>query len=348
MLKVTASHPTHHYHRCLYEHMLDRVVELKPDGHEYSEEDILRLALTSDIFHLHWPENMYKGDREKIIGFITRLKQSGIKIVWTLHNLLPHRNLKDGERLYAEIASMADGAIHHSEWGKNRAIAALPFKSNCIHRTIFHGHFRSIIPTDIRLNRFKFRKKTEREYGLHPTRIRLGIIGSPRNGKMTEEFISVFKTVPREDVGLFNTSASSDAPPPSHEDHRITSIPYSFIDRDVFYRRLAAIDLLILPFSPDTRMLTTGVIADAIAMGIPCARTSWGYLAETLGSNAIFMGDTPTETRHFLESLSQSEIKKFKRKISKIEPIFNWKRLARDTESLFYAVVSAHQETFKA
>ena len=43
--------------------------------------------------------------------------------------------------------------------------------------------------------------------------------------------------------------------------------PYAMVDVELYARRLAACDVVALPFRPDGEMLATGVASDVIGMG---------------------------------------------------------------------------------
>lgn len=102
------------------------------------------------VVHLHWPEALIKTkepQREEIDLAERQLaywKQSGAKIVVTRHNILPHKHLIQGERLYYITNAAADIVLHFAQYSideykqryKNEA-----FLSKQQHVIIPHGNY---------------------------------------------------------------------------------------------------------------------------------------------------------------------------------------------------------------
>lgn len=290
MLRVATEAGHHHYHRSLYGPLADRVVETSFGAHLLGRPDAARARLRHvDLHHLHWPEWFTGDDLPAARRFCEVLTEADVRLVWTQHNLVPHL---DGEwsELYALIAGRADGVVHHSAWGMERALARWPYREGCVHRVIPHGHWGNLAPDhDDPAWRAARRAEAEAELDLAPCRLRLGIVGAPRRDKDVVGFAEAFAASGRDDLGLLVLSlAEGEAVP---DDPRITGRPYEFVDRATYDRRLAAIDVLVLPFAPDGQMLTTGVAADAIAGGVPALVTSWPYLVESLGEAGLPLGD---------------------------------------------------------
>lgn len=69
-----------------------------------------------DIIHFQWPEKVFGGgnkiDLEKISKHLDLLKEKGVKLLITCHNLEPHKKNGDLSRLYALLYTRCD-AIHH-------------------------------------------------------------------------------------------------------------------------------------------------------------------------------------------------------------------------------------------
>lgn len=87
-----------------------------------------------DVLHLHWLYPYWSEGAPnvlrrmlRIVDFgrvVERIQRSGIRVVWTVHNLLPH----DGagplvRRVYRFVHRSADLRVHHSEWSREAARA---------------------------------------------------------------------------------------------------------------------------------------------------------------------------------------------------------------------------------
>src|SRR6185312_9409644 len=108
-----------------------------------------------DLLHLAWPERWSGVDTAGTAQVIDAVRAAGVKIVWTQHNLMPHRR-KDatGFASYALWANAADLVIHHSEYGQRVALATHTYGPHTRHVVIPHGawterydHHRSISRT---------------------------------------------------------------------------------------------------------------------------------------------------------------------------------------------------------
>ena len=81
----------------------------------------------ADVIHVHWPDGLWRQRGKGILArmrgvrqmrlFLALAKQSGLRLVWTVHNLGAHEG---GDwvdaRAYATIARMADLVVCHSRW----------------------------------------------------------------------------------------------------------------------------------------------------------------------------------------------------------------------------------------
>ena len=226
-----------------------------------------------DVFHLAWPEWWSGTDPERTRATIGQVKRSGVKILWTQHNLVPHRDKSDAARdSYALWAEAADAVIHHSEHGRDIALDTYRYGDDTIHRVIPHGHWG---PVHERY-RHADRHAIEHLEGWGSAGLRVAVIGAPRDEKDLESVIEAVAACERDDIQLLIRT-----------DERVTSSPdprivldRGGVDEARYVRRLAAFDALIFPFRPDG-MLTTGTAFDAIAAGLPAITTEWTFFDET-------------------------------------------------------------------
>lgn len=286
LLRVATNAAHHHYHRSLYDRLAGEVVERSMVSPPLDDPARARERLRHvDVFHLHWPEWFVPPEPEAAAAFCELLDASEVRLVWTQHNLEPHSKDERHHAVYQVFAEHVDLAIHHSEWGRDRMLATYRFREGARHVVIPHGHFGELMPE---VDDFD-RGEVEHELGLEPCAIRIGIVGAPRAEKQTQQFMETFAHVDRDDLQLLVLSLDEDETGP--DDPRIVALPYEFVDRTTYNRRLAAIDVLALPFDPDGSMLTTGVVADVIGLGRPAIASTWGYLTETLGDAALVYDD---------------------------------------------------------
>ena len=140
--------------------------------------------------------------------------------------------------------------------------------------------------------------------GLPDCAIRLGIVGAPRAEKDVQSVIDAVHRCSRADIGLFVGSLRDEQVP---DDPRIVAPEYRHVPHDQYLDRVAACDVLVLPYQ-STGMLTTGVPADAIAAGRAMLASPWPYLAEHLGDAAITYDGTVDGLVEVLEALTVEQV----------------------------------------
>ncbi len=91
-----------------------------------------------DIVHIHWPDVLGKYNHRRIsLERLTRrfqnLKERGIKIVTTCHNLVPHySNDKRRKQLYTLVYDISDCIIHLGSYSLNLFKQKYPSKQNLL------------------------------------------------------------------------------------------------------------------------------------------------------------------------------------------------------------------------
>ena len=262
---------THHYHRSVYDPLAGDVVERQVSTGRLLGRDLDHLAAW-DVFHLHWPEWFLGPDLDRHRIAIDALRTSGVRIVWTQHNLVPHDKDPRLHDVYTAWAAAADGVVHHSEYGQRRVRDRYPFREDAVHRVIPHVHFGHLSGDADR-----------REDGV----LRLGVVGAPRAEKDVQSVLDAFTRVRRRDVELHVWCLGPGDVVP--DDPRITAVPYEMVERTVYDERLRSLDALVLPFA-EADMITTGTVGDVIGAGVPALVSDWGYLREALGAAGLPYG----------------------------------------------------------
>jgi hypothetical protein len=329
LLRVGVADATHHYHRSLYDPLADEVVETAFGAHLLRRPAAARARLDEiDVFHLHWPE-WFVDDPEVAEEFVQLLRATRTTLLWTQHNLRPHRDLLRAFDLYQTFASAADVVVHHSAWGRDTVLERYEFRSDAQHLVLPHGHFGELSRSAADVDR----GEAERELGLEPCAIRIVVVGAPRREKDTQQFMDVFASTTRDDLQLLVLALDDERVP---DDPRIHAMRYEFVPRDLYNRRLATADVLAMPFDPDGDMLTTGVVGDAIGMGLPAIVSSWPYLTETMGPAGLVY-DSPDALGSLLENLSQEQVDVAARAACARRPDLAWPAIS---QRLFDALIA--------
>jgi glycosyltransferase involved in cell wall biosynthesis len=108
-----------------------------------------------DILHLHWPEPYWREPeasqkrqawRVRRLGrLLSRLRNRGLRIVWTVHNLEHHEGTGAADWLgYELLHAMTDLRILHSEW--SRRVAADRFGGPGDTIVMLHGNYVGVLP----------------------------------------------------------------------------------------------------------------------------------------------------------------------------------------------------------
>jgi hypothetical protein len=333
LLRVGSTAFGHHYDEALYSPIADRVIERPPPvGWQATAESTFA---DIDLVHMHWPEWVAFDDLAAHEAILRNLREYGVPVVWTAHNLTPHEHRPDVyDPIYAAWARDAAAVVHHSEYGKARMLARYEFGAACRHVVIPHGHFGGMwsaagLPD---------RATAEARLGLAPCAIRIGLVGAPRADKLVQAVLDGVAGCRRDDVQLVCWSLDRDDTVP--DDARIAIAErYRGCDAATYATRLAACDALALVFDPDGDMLATGTAADAQGVGLPALTSEWGYLTETLGAGAIPCGHTATSIAAAIDALTPDRIAAAAAATRERRAAYDWGPIATRTADLFERVV---------
>ncbi len=334
-LNVMSSRFLHPYHRELYGQMADHVIDFPfPQDDFQNASDKTSCFQQIDIFHMHWPELVLDAEIASHTELIQTLKHLGIRIVWTQHNLLPHRDAPVWIDIYQAWANAADAVLHHSHWGKERALSFRGYAQEAIHAVIPHGHWGNLIENE----GLDDGAEPGAEWIGKRERIQLGIMGAPREPKNVFEVVDSFLASDRADLELVIYSLRSDEEIPPHP--RIYATRYRRGPRPVYNRRLSTIDVLILPFGDGGTMLTTGLVGDVVGMGIPALTSNWEYLHEMLGDAGIPFGLDSGDLTRCLNTLTREQLETAATASRKLQEDYSWSKIAAQTLSLLQHVAS--------
>lgn len=276
MVRLLTTGLTHHYHRSVYDPLARDVVERQVSTGRLLSPEAGDYLAAWDVFHLHWPEWFLGPDVGRHRAVIETLRSSGVRVVWTQHNLVPHDKDPRQGPIYEAWAAAADGVVHHSEYGRRRVLERYPFRDDAVHRVIPHVHFGHFTGD-------------ASPSGAGP--IRIGMVGAPRAEKDVQSVLDAFARVRRTDVELHLWCLGPGDVVP--DDPRITAVPYEMVDRGLYDERLRSLDVLVLPFR-EADMITTGTVGDVIGAGVPALISDWGYLHEALGDAGLRYSDDLT------------------------------------------------------
>jgi glycosyltransferase involved in cell wall biosynthesis len=254
----------------------------------------MRDNLPINVLHLHWTEAYTRsGSRAGSIGYWSKLladlllvRLSGVRIVWTLHNLLPHECRDAGDELFFRrlLRHCVDAAIVHGVQGRLDAIEKLGFPDARI-SVIPHGNYRTVYPpAGEGLRR-------DARHGLPEGHRVFLFFGMMRPYKGLERLLRVWTQLQLHNASLWLAGPCPDPTYGSEIDCLAAQSPQvemhsGFHEGEAVTRLFAAADVCVLPFE---RVQTSGSVVLAMSFGKPVVAPRLGELPETLGPAADYL-----------------------------------------------------------
>lgn len=309
------------------------------------------IELRPDIVHLHWPEAMMtrdgvRGDTGEVVLDVflalRKLQRAGIRLVWTMHNLVPHeRESPDAEEaVYRLFAAVVDGVSHHSHWGKAKALETYAYRG--VHAIVRHGYR----PESARLmpSRTDARKALDIP---HDLRVYLWF-GGIRAGKRLEVLVEAMKR--RDDPSeLLLLPTRGD---PQHVEEirsqaagarTIRLLEHErFVPDETLRLYAAACDLLV--FCHGDRHLTSGGPHLSQDFLRPQITLESPYAREVLGDGGIYVpnkGDRVKNLCRAMDSITPDLLEEKTRLIKAGRKAFAWRKSGLATAKLYRKVLAS-------
>jgi beta-1,4-mannosyltransferase len=237
--------------------------------------DLQRSGLPT-ILHLHWLHLVLKDSssakeaRRRADVFLRTVdaqRDAGSRLVWTVHNILPHESQFDDEeaRLCGEVAARAD--VVHVMAARTPELVA-PYFSLPADRLLHVPHMSYVGAYEDRVSRLDARH----ELGLLPDELVYLVLGALRPYKGLPELLDAWGEVDRDAPRrLVLAGAPSDEPGMAEVVERAAVDPRIVLDArkipaeemQVFLR---AADVAVLPYR---RSLNSGALLLALTFGLP-------------------------------------------------------------------------------
>jgi beta-1,4-mannosyltransferase len=235
-----------------------------------------------DVVHLHWLEYLIAGGplRSALRGVrlaraLRRLRRSGKRVVWTVHNLRSHERrhpLVEDVAARAALRS-ADHVIAHSRYaarrvgesyGAGRGLEVVP-----------HGNFVGFYPPPRRS-----RAQTRTALGLEPDAFVYLVFGQLRRYKRIPEAIRAFSSLPERDACLLVAGATHDdglraeLEAAAADDPRVL-LRLGHVPSEEVAELHAAADVCLLPYR---QVFSSGALLLALSLGLPAVAPAEGSL----------------------------------------------------------------------
>ncbi len=256
------------------------------------------------IIHVGWPEHIIEqgelGDDDHMalcLRFIDELARLPVKIVWTMHNRLPHAwSSERGRTLYHAWARAAHAVVHHSRWGMELVRAELPYRADAQHVVIAHGHYQEQMCVT------RTRAELERDLALPTCGLRIGLTGRPHKARGLRLIMEAFAASRARELQLLVTAIQ---PGDWHPDDPRLVVRHrqGWLGREVIVPQINVCDALVVAIDGAT-YLTSGTHADALAIGIPMIVNQWPFFGEVLGDAALYFDGTPAGLTRLFDQLT--------------------------------------------
>ena len=287
------------YVECFYRAVANEGV-LVQDG-DFSGRWIWRHVHRGDWVHLHWPSFGYDGDGGtapllrrfvRWAALICLFKLKAARIVWTAHNVLPHRRssvpLVDvlGRHL---VIALADVVLVHGSSAASVLVARFPRARRKLVSIPF-GHWIDYYPIT------HTRDSARAELDIPRSAFTFLFIGLCAPYKNVDGLVHAFRELRADAVlviaGRFQSQAYQDEIVAlAQGDSRIRIYP-SYIPTDTLHTYLAACDGLVAPYR---EVLTSGTAMLALSCGRPVVSVSTGFLKDIVTPDVglLFSPDDP-------------------------------------------------------
>ncbi|MCK4732667.1 MAG: glycosyltransferase family 4 protein [Methanophagales archaeon] len=287
-----------------------------------------------NILHLHWmPFNRFF-----MMKFVRKLSNSlNVKIVWTIHNLIPHipryGSIEKDVEAMKYMATWASAGIVHCEqtkkdfyehYGLDLPLFVIP-----------HGNFNEYA-------KIKASDESRRRLGISADKTVLLMLPPNRWTKGIKTFIEVIKKLPDDYVGLLAGICENPAIR-KYIENESRNNPHKFLTRldyipneEVGYY-FAASDIFFMPYE---RITTSGSIINAMAYKKPIISTPQGDIY-TLVENGVngYLCNTAEEMIEKIKSIGRETAEKMGGKSYEIAERFDWRDIAKQTLRIYQKVM---------
>lgn len=299
------------------------------------------------VLHLHWLSPYLRGRRVaaflfsalKFIIDAALVRLSGRRIVWTLHNLVPHEARFPSLEIYARrlLCKMSSAVIVHGSAGRDEVVS----RFGCGPEKIFlipHGHYRTAYPPPTS-------QQAAREVlGLEPARTIFLFFGMIRPYKGLTRLLRAWAKASLTDAQLLIAGAC--LPEYRSELESLLKDVTGVIWHD---RRIAdehvshyftAADVVVLPFE---RVQTSGSVVLAMSYGKPVIAPRLGDVPETLaGADDLLF--PPGDGAALAERLSQAattDLSHLATRTARAAERLDWALIGRRTGIVYSQAIAA-------
>lgn len=271
-------------------HHITMICDVGFDAHVLSILRKVFMQKEVKIVHYHWLDPCIKATGRittiiKNICFLLEvmiIRLFGKRIVWTVHNLLPHDTEYKKILIYfiRLFVKFTDAIIVHSNYARQLIVNELDADISKI-RIIPHGNY---------INNYKntvSRDEARKKLYLGNNKFVMLFIGRIRPYKGLLNLVDIVNKSTNENLhlviaGVFDNDRHSDRLLNKIGNHPRFTVHRGFVPADELQYFMNAADIVVLPY---TNILTSGVAILAMSFGKPVIAPSLGELTELFNNN---------------------------------------------------------------
>ncbi|MFC6873697.1 glycosyltransferase [Halobellus marinus] len=302
-----------------------------------------------DVLHLHWlhrfviTERRFSAVFTVLLGVrlcfeLVLLRALGVRIVWTVHNLLDHERTTPHSELVIRhaVARLVDRLVVHCEAAATLVgrTYRLPERVSERIRVVAHGNFEDVYENDV--SRSTARERLDLSSDI-PVVAFFGLI---RPYKNVPALIETFKRVPGDARLLvvgnpWNEDVANRVRAASADDDRVRTV-LEYVPEDEIQVYMRATDAVVLPFES---VLTSGSAVLAMTFGRAVVAPMMGCLPGLVGSEGGYLYDPedPDGLRVALRKAidDREQLREMGRRNRKEAQEFDWDRIAERTRDVY-------------
>lgn len=298
-----------------------------------------------DVLHYHWLYGLYMGRFAtpfRVARFLARFhlaRQLGYRIVWTAHNILPHR--APVPPLHAAIRRLmmreADAVITHCRYGRRELLARFP-RTGPIY-VIPLGSYGGLYPLTIT------RAAARAALGIDSSAFVYLSLGNIAAYKGLDTFAEVFsRTAALDDIALIagrnrDETVVNRLREAAAADRRIR-LRAEFIPDEEMQRYLLAADVLVAPFD---HILTSSSVMVGLSYGLPVIVPNLGCLPElvTPDSGLVYQATEPDALARALSEIKTRDLRAMSAAARRVANGLDWESIGRQTADVYTSCLSS-------
>ena len=327
-----------------YQHLL--TAELETLGIHVEHLDVLPtaawLARERDrvrVLHLHWLYGLYMKHfwtPLRLGSFLWRLalaKHLGYSIVWTVHNILPHRQPFPPMHRFVRrfVMQRANAVITHCQYGRQEIMRLFP--SDVPVYIIPHGNYAGVHPVTVT------RAQARSSLGIGEQSFVYLLLGNISSYKGIESFVVAFQQdATKEDVAII--AGRNRAPELVQRLEALAECDsrfrlfVGFIPDEAMQLYLQAADVAVFCFR---EVLTSGSVILAMSYGLPVIVPDRGCLPELVTPEAGLLYDPadPGALHDALRTIKNTDTAQMGAEAKRIAESCRWDEIARQTAAVY-------------